>query len=358
MVNLDKLVRQNVLKLTPYSCARDEFQGNAGIFMDANENPYGSLNRYPDPYQKNLKKAISQIKNIPVERIFLGNGSDEVIDLCYRTFCNPGKDKALIFPPTYGMYEVSASVNDVEVLKVPLNEHFQIDHGKVKSLIGDQDLKLIFICSPNNPTGNSINEADVEWIVRNFGGIVIIDEAYADFSTKHSFLRLVEKYNNVIVMQTFSKAMGIAAARVGMAFTDPGIVKLFNKIKPPYNISSINQKVALEKLNRVDENRAQVSRIINERERLASALGMMDFVKEIYPSDANFLLVKVNDANNLYNFLIDKKIVIRNRHSIIENCVRITVGKKKENAELLSALKKYEELTQSDTEKHREEQRR
>lgn len=354
MVNLDKLVRQNVLKLTPYSCARDEFQGNQGIFLDANENPYGKLNRYPDPYQKELKKAVSQLKNIPVERIFLGNGSDEVIDLCFRTFCTPGKDKVLLFPPTYGMYEVSASVNDVAVLKVPLTDKFQIDTDKVKNLLGNPGLKLIFICSPNNPTGNAINEADVEWIVRSFDGIVIVDEAYADFSTSQSFLRLIDKYNNLIVMQTFSKALGIAAARVGMAFTDPEIVKLFNKIKPPYNLSAINQSAALEKLRKTNEINEQVDRIVKEREKLASAMGKMDFVKEIYPSDANFLLVKVNDANKLYNFLIDKKIIIRNRHSIIENCVRITVGKKKENDELLSALKNY---GRTYTEGHREPQR-
>lgn len=353
MVNLDKLVRQNVLKLTPYSCARDEFQGNEGIFMDANENPYGMLNRYPDPYQKELKKAISQIRNFPVERIFLGNGSDEVIDLCYRTFCTPGKDKALIFPPTYGMYEVSASVNDVTVLKVPLNEQFQINPDKVADLTGDHDLKLIFICSPNNPTGNSMNEADVEGIVRNFGGIVVIDEAYADFSTKQSFLRLVDKYNNVIVMQTFSKALGMAAVRVGMAFTDPEIVKLFNKIKPPYNMSTINQAAALEKLKKTTESRIQVERLIRERERLASALGRMEFVKKVYPSDANFLLVKVDDANKLYNFLINKNIVVRNRHSIIDNCIRITVGKKNENNELVSALKNF---VRTYTEGHREQQ--
>lgn len=341
MVNLDKVVRPNVLKLTPYSCARDEFQGNSGIFMDANENPYGTLNRYPDPYQKELKKAVSQLKGIAVESIFLGNGSDEVIDLCYRTFCTPGQDKALIFPPTYGMYEVSASVNDIGVLKVPLNEDFQIDLSKTVNLIGDQELKLIFICSPNNPTGNSMNEADVEWIVRNFGGIVVIDEAYADFSKKQSFLRLVDKYNNLILMQTFSKAMGMAAARVGIAFTSPDIVKLFNKIKPPYNMSTINQKAALDKLKKATETKVQVERIINEREKLASALEKMDFVKQVYPSDANFLLIRVNDANKLYNFLIDQNIVVRNRHSIIENCIRITVGKKKENAELIKAMKDF-----------------
>jgi histidinol-phosphate aminotransferase len=341
MADLKKLARENVLKLTPYSSARDEFQGSNGIFMDANENPYGSLNRYPDPYQKKLKTALSEIKNMPVENIFLGNGSDEIIDLCFRTFCNPGIDKTMIFPPTYGMYEVSASVNDVRVLRVPLDGSFQIDISRVKEHAGDPHLKLVFICSPNNPTGNAMDPNAVEWIIRNTGSMVVIDEAYADFSTKPSFISLTQKYNNLIVMQTFSKAMGMAAARVGMAFADPETVKLFNKIKPPYNISSINQKAALSRLERIKDYKIQAERIRGERLRLAGTLAKFSFVEDVYPSDANFLLVKVKDANRLYNYLIQRNIVVRNRHSVVENCIRITAGRKNENNELIKALKKF-----------------
>jgi histidinol-phosphate aminotransferase len=341
MADPKKLARENVLKLTPYSCARDEFQGSNGIFMDANENPYGSLNRYPDPYQKKLKTAVSEIKNMPVENIFLGNGSDEIIDLCFRTFCNPGIDKTMIFPPTYGMYEVSASVNDVKVLRVPLDGSFQIDISRVKEQAGDPHLKLIFICSPNNPTGNAMDPAAVEWIIRNTGSMVVIDEAYADFSTSPSFISLTEKYSNLIVMQTFSKALGMAAGRVGMAFADPETVRLFNKIKPPYNISSINQKAALSRLERIKNYKAQAERIKGERLRLAGTLAKFSFVEEVYPSDANFLLVKVKDANKLYNYLIQRNIVVRNRHSVVENCIRITTGRKNENNALIKALKSF-----------------
>ena len=238
------------IRLTPYSCARDEFQGSSGIFMDANENPYGNLNRYPDPYQKELKNSVSQFKGIEEEKIFLGNGSDEIIDLCFRIFCNPGIDKALTFTPTYGMYEVSAAVNDVKVIKIPLNDNFQIDLRKTEPFLSDKNLKLIFICSPNNPTGNAMNYSDVEYIISKFSGIVVIDEAYIDFSEKPSFIKLIGKYNNLIVMQTFSKAFGLASVRVGMAFSDPEIIQYFNKVKPPYNISTINQKAALVKIRK------------------------------------------------------------------------------------------------------------
>jgi len=338
MVDINKLVRENVLKLTPYSCARDEFQGKEGIFMDANENPFGSLNRYPDPYQRELKAAISKIKGITVEKIFLGNGSDEIIDLCFRVFCNPGIDKALTFTPTYGMYEVSASVNDVKFIKIPLNESFQIDLDKVKPLFSDKNLKLIIICSPNNPTGNSINFSDVEYIISNFSGIVMIDEAYIDFSDKPSFIKIIDKYPNLILMQTFSKAFGLASVRVGMAFATPAIVHFFNKMKPPYNISTINQNAVLRKLNKIEEYRNQVGKIKNERERLSDKLRKMKIAEKVYPSDSNFLLVKVINATSIYNTLVAKNIVVRNRSSVIDNCLRITVGTRAENNELLNAL--------------------
>jgi histidinol-phosphate aminotransferase len=338
MVDIKKLVRENVIRLTPYSCARDEFKGSSGIFMDANENPYGHLNRYPDPYQKELKAAVALFKGIEEEKIFLGNGSDEIIDLCFRVFCNPGIDCVLTFTPTYGMYEVSASVNDIKAIKVPLNESFQIDIGKTKQFLADKNLKLIFICSPNNPTSNSMNYADVEYLISMFNGIVVIDEAYIDFSEKPSFMKSLGKYPNLILMQTFSKAFGLAAARVGMAFSNPEIIQYFNKLKPPYNISTINQKAALRKLSKINEYRIQVQKIKDERERVAAILKKMRITEKVFPSDANFLLVKVKDANYIYNSLIEKNIIVRNRSSVIENCIRITVGKESENNHLINAL--------------------
>jgi histidinol-phosphate aminotransferase len=337
MVDVEKLVRENVIKLIPYSSARDDFRGNAGIFMDANENPFGKLNRYPDPYQKELKAAISKIKEIAEEKIFLGNGSDEIIDLCFRVFCNPGVDKALTFTPTYGMYEVSATVNDIKVLKIPLNERFQIDLQNAKPLFSDKNLKLIFICSPNNPTGNAMNYSDVEYILESFTGIVVIDEAYIDFSEKPSFIKLVDKYPGLILMQTFSKAFGLAV-RIGMAFSNPVIIKYFNKLKPPYNISTINQKAVLRKLEKVEEYKNQIAKIKSERERLSINLKKLKMTEKVYPSDANFLLVKVRNASYIYNTLVNKNIIVRNRSSAVDNCLRITIGTRTENNKLINAL--------------------
>jgi histidinol-phosphate aminotransferase len=339
MIDLNKLVRENVLKLTPYSSARDEFSGETGIFLDANENPYGILNRYPDPYQRELKTRISEVKGICEEKIFLGNGSDEIIDLSLRIFCNPGVDKILTFTPTYGMYEVSAAINDLTVIKIPLDADFQIDVQKARNYFSDPKLKIIFICSPNNPTSNSMNFEDVERLISGFNGIVVIDEAYIDFSEKPSFLKLLEKYPNLIVMQTFSKAFGLAAARVGMAFSGEAIIRLFNKMKPPYNISSINQKAVLKKLAGIEEYRKQVSRIRNERKRLSEQLSGIKIVEKVFPSDANFLLIRVKDATKIYNILVENNIIVRNRNSVIDNCLRITVGKKSENDQLINALK-------------------
>jgi histidinol-phosphate aminotransferase len=338
MVNIDNLVRKNVLALTPYSCARDEFKGDAAIFLDANENPFGKLNRYPDPYQRELKTAITKVKGVKEENIFLGNGSDEIIDLCFRIFCNPGVDKALIFTPTYGMYEVSASVNDIQILKVPLDENFQIDLEKAKKYFTDKNLKLIFICSPNNPTGNCMNISDVEEIIQNFNGIVVLDEAYSDFSDKHSFIMMIEKYPTLIVMQTFSKALGLASVRVGMAFTNQYIIKYFNKMKPPYNISTINQKAALKRITKTEALKKQIIKIKKEKLRLSSYLDKMKLTEKVYPSDANFLLVRMKDANYIYNYLVDNSIIVRNRNSIIDNCLRITVGTRAENSKLIKAL--------------------
>jgi len=339
MFDLDKLVRPSVKSLTPYSCARDEFQGKEGIFLDANENPYGNLNRYPDPYQKELKAAISKVKGVPENRIFLGNGSDEIIDLCFRIFCNPGVDKALAFSPSYGMYQVSASVNDVKMVSIPLNENFQIEFNNIKNHLSDKNLKLILICSPNNPTGNCMNRSVMEQIISAFNGIVLVDEAYIDFADEPSLKESLARYPNLIVMQTFSKALGLASVRVGMAFTMPEIVHYFNKMKPPYNISTINQKAALHKLMRLSVSGEQVLKIKKERARVSAELKKLTLVQKVFPSDANFLLVKVSNATNIYNYLVKRGIIIRNRSSVIDNCIRITIGKRSENTTLLKALK-------------------
>jgi histidinol-phosphate aminotransferase len=341
MFSLDNLVRTNVRSLTPYSCARDEYEGKEGIFLDANENPFGTLNRYPDPYQKELKYRISKIKGVPVEKIFLGNGSDEIIDLCFRIFCIPGRDKALTFTPTYGMYEVSASVNDVGMIKIPLDTLFQIDYSSLVPRLSDERLKLILICSPNNPTGNLMKKSTLERIIGTFSGIVLVDEAYIDFADEKSLKDSIDTYPNLIVMQTFSKAFGLASARIGMAFANPSIIHYFNKMKPPYNISTINQKAVLNKLGNIELYRNHVRKIRDERGRLSAELEKFSFTEKIFPSDANFLLVKVKDALKIYNYLIDSGIVIRNRSSVIKNCIRITIGTKHENNKLLKALTSF-----------------
>ena len=339
MFEINKLVRENIKHLTPYSCARDDYKGGTGVFLDANENPFGNLNRYPDPYQHNLKAAICRIKEVNEESVFLGNGSDEIIDLCFRIFCYPGVDKALVFPPTYGMYEVSASINDVAVIKVPLNNDFQINIKEVEPFFKDETLKLIFVCSPNNPTGNCMDHDDIEYIIQNFNGMVLIDEAYIDFCNKPSFIDKIRRYPNLIVMRTFSKALGLAAVRIGIAFSDPDVIQYFNRIKLPYNISTINQEAALDKLADGTVIRNQVAEIKNERERLKNELIKLKITEIVYLSDANFLLVRVKDANYTYNYLVNNGIIVRNRSSSVDNCLRITVGTRNENDKLLNALK-------------------
>lgn len=339
MIEPDRLVRPNIRSLIPYSCARDEYQGSDGVFLDANENPFGPLNRYPDPYQKELKKAVSRIKAIPEEKIFLGNGSDEIIDLCFRIFCNPGRDKALTFAPSYGMYTVSAAVNDVEMIKVGLNKDYQIDLTKVIPYLSDKTIKLIFICSPNNPTGNCLHRGSVEKIISSFEGIVVVDEAYIDFSEKPSLKDLVDQYSNLIVMHTFSKAYGLASVRVGMAFASVEIITYLNKVKPPYNISTINQQTVLRRIAGKGYLNGQVRKIKSERKRMADELSKLKVIKKIWPSDANFILVQTIDANAIYNYLTEREIIVRNRNSVAENCLRITIGTRKENTVLLNALK-------------------
>ncbi len=342
-MNIQNLVRENIKNLTPYSSARDEFSADTGVFLDANENPFGDFNRYPDPYQKTLKTEISKIKNIETNKIFLGNGSDEVIDLLMRIFAEPKKDKILVFNPTYGMYEVSANINDVEVVSYPLNEDFQIEFNEdLEEILKDENLKLVFVCSPNNPSGNLIARKSVLEILQKFKGIVVVDEAYEDFSKEQSWISEIDNFPQLVVMQTFSKAWGMAGLRVGMAFAQPEILDLMNKVKPPYNISILNQKEVCNSLQNIEEFRENLNEILEQKSFIENELLKFNFVKKIYPSDANFLLIKVENADQLYNYLVDEKIIIRNRNKVVENCVRITIGNQEENQKLLQSLENYQ----------------
>ncbi len=340
MIKLANIVRPNILSLQPYSSARDEFKGNEGVFLDANENPFGVLNRYPDPYQRELKQKLSEDKNVSINNIFIGNGSDEVIDLALRIFCRPGIDKALTFSPTYGMYEVSASINDIELIKIPLKSDFQMDLDKVKPYLFDSTVKLMFICSPNNPTGNLMNKNDIEYLLNNFNGVIVVDEAYIDFAKEHSIIGLINQYNNLIISQTFSKAWGLAAARVGLAYACEEIIQLYNKVKPPYNVSNLNQKAAIDALNNRTQFDLNLSSILKEKEQLINVLQQLDLIMKVHPSDTNFLLVEVANADEVYNTLVANKIITRNRSKQIANCIRISIGTAEENLKLIDALKK------------------
>ncbi|WP_272148675.1 histidinol-phosphate transaminase [Tenacibaculum aiptasiae] len=338
MFELEKIVRPNIQSLKAYSSARDEFKGEAEVYLDANENPFGTLNRYPDPQQKSIKEKLSEIKEINTNQIFVGNGSDEVIDLAFRILCEPGKDKALTFSPTYGMYDVSAGINDVELIKQPLLADFQINLNQLEPYLEMDEVKLIFICSPNNPTGNIINKEDIEYILENFNGVVIIDEAYIDFSTKESLVTEIKNYPNLIVSQTFSKAWGLAGARVGIAYASSKIIDLYNKVKPPYNVSSLNQNAVLVSLNNQTKFEIEKNIILIEREKVITQLSQLPMVKTIYPTEANFVLVEVEKVNELYKDLVKKKIITRNRNSVINDCLRITIGSPEENQKLINAL--------------------
>ena len=344
-MDINELVRENIKNLKPYSTARDEFKGQASVFLDANENSYGSplpanYNRYPDPLQLDLKDAISKIKGVPIENTFLGNGSDEAIDLLFRAFCNPGKDNVIVLPPTYGMYEVSANINDVEIRKVSLLPNFQLDMEKIAETI-DKNTKLIFICSPNNPTGNSINREDIETILANFKGIVVVDEAYINYARQKTFIQELTEYANLVVLQTFSKAWGLAALRLGMAFSSRKVIDVLNKIKPPYNINQATQDLAFEALKNIAQVNDWIKESVAERDRLSTVLNTLDIAKKVYPSDANFILVEVTDATQIYDSLVDEGIIVRDRSKVTlcEGCLRITVGTKEENDKLLSILK-------------------
>jgi len=348
MFNLDTLLRDNIRRLVPYSSARDEFKGEASVFIDANENSLGSpltkwYNRYPDPHQHAVKVAISKIKGIPPQHIFLGNGSDECIDLLFRAFCVPGKDNVIINPPTYGMYEVSAHINDIEVRRAVLLDDFQLDLVHLENLV-DEHTKLIWICSPNNPTANSIDRQDIEVVLNNFSGLVVIDEAYINFSRHKSFIQELGDYPNLVVLQTLSKAWGLAGLRLGMAFASEAIIDVYNKVKPPYNISQATQELALKALEEVGQVNDMIRDLVTMREQLSKDLAELSVVQRVYPSDANFLLVKVENARSAYEHLLRAGIVVRDRSKVelCEGCLRITVGTEQENAELLKSLKTWQ----------------
>lgn len=347
MFDLNNLTRENIKKLVPYSSARDEFSGEAKVFLDANENSLGSpllkwYNRYPDPHQQKLKEAIRAVKGIAAEHIFLGNGSDECIDLLFRSFCNPGKDNVIICPPTYGMYEVSANINDVEVRKALLTDDFQLDLIHIENLV-DANTKIVWICSPNNPTGNSLNRNDIEMLLNNFDGLVVIDEAYINFSKQKSFVQELTEYPNLVVMQTFSKAWGLAALRLGMAFASTAIIDVLNKVKPPYNINQATQEIALKALEEVGQVNDMIKEIVDMRNALTEVFEKIPTVEKVYPSDANFILVKIKDARKLYEFLLTKGIVVRDRSNVklCADCLRITVGTEEENTALIDAMQEW-----------------
>jgi histidinol-phosphate aminotransferase len=338
-IDLKNTIRKNILELEPYSCARNEYFGDEGIFLDANENPYGLLNRYPDPIQCNIKHKIQELTGIDENRVFIGNGSDEVIDMVFRIFCNPGIDKALCFPPTYGMYKVAAAVNDVEMIELPLLDNFQINLYDLLPFFDDPQLKVVFICSPNNPTGNLMRQYDIMFILNHFEGIVFVDEAYIDFADSKSMVSEIDHFQNLIVAQTFSKSRALASARIGIAYANPSIIYFYNRIKAPYNISELNQKAALEALMDEKEFLSRKAAILKEKQRLKKAFSKIPLIKKVHHSDANFFLVEVDDANKVYSMLISMKIVTRNRSSLVNNCIRITVGTHNENTALLDALK-------------------
>jgi histidinol-phosphate aminotransferase len=342
--SLNSLIRENVKKLIPYSSARDDFKGEAKIFLDANENSLGSpltkwYNRYPDPHQLKVKEKLSEIKRVPVSTIFLGNGSDECIDILQRAFCEPGIDNLIICPPTYGMYEVSANINSVQVKKVKLTREFQLDIPAIEQSI-DEHTKMIFLCSPNNPTGNSLHHEDIEAILNNYFGLLVIDEAYINFSRQKSFSTQLNEYPNLVVMQTLSKAWGLAALRVGITLASKEIIAVMNKIKPPYNINQASQELALQALDEVEQVNEMIVEIVKERENLAEALVNLFFVEKVHPTDANFLLVKMNNPLAVYKILLEQGIVVRDRSKVelCEGCLRITVGTPEENKTLLHAL--------------------
>ncbi len=348
--DINQLVRKNIAALVPYSSARDEFSGDAKVFLDANENSLGSplkkwYNRYPDPHQVAIKEKLSFIKGIGAEHIFLGNGSDECIDILFRCFCEPSKDNVIICPPTYGMYEVSANINNITLKKVPLLDDFQLDLIHLEDQI-DANTKIIWICSPNNPTGNSLNRIDIETVLNNFNGIVVIDEAYINFAQQKSFVQELADYPNLVVMQTFSKAWGMAGLRLGMSFASQAIIEIMNKVKPPYNINQATQELVLNALEEVGQVNDMIKLLVDMRIALAAVFQSMPTVEKVYPSDANFILVKIKEAKKIYEFLLTKGIVLRDRSNVqlCSDCLRITIGTEQENTFLVDAMQDWYQL--------------
>lgn len=346
--DLNRLVRENIKSLKPYSSARSEFSGTARIFLDANENSFGSplpkwYNRYPDPLQWEVKKKLATIKNIEAENMLLGNGSDECIDLLIRAFCNPKEDNVIICPPTYGMYEVYAHINDVPVKEVPLTTAYQLNLEALEEAV-DANSKLIFFCSPNNPTGNSLDREAIEMVLNNFDGLVVLDEAYINYSRQRSFAGELKDYPNLVVMQTFSKAWGLAALRLGMIFASVAIVDVLNKIKPPYNINGATQDLALKALDNLEDVNAMIRETVSEREALKASLLSVPAVQEVFSSDANFLLVKMHNATAVYTYLKEQGIIVRNRSNVLlcDDSLRITVGTPEQNAQLIDKLKSHQ----------------
>ena len=343
VTDIRALLRDNIRELTPYSSARDEYTGKNGIFLDANENPFETgYNRYPDPYQQELKRAIGKVKNVAPEHIFLGNGSDEGIDLLIRAFCEPKTDNILTITPSYGMYKVCADTHGIQTIQVELNSDFSLDAQTILKAI-TPDTKIIFLCSPNNPTGNHLDEQEIRKIMHGFHGIVVIDEAYIDFSPEKTKTTWLSQYQQLVVLQTFSKAWGLAGIRLGMAFANEEIIQVMNKIKMPYNINALTQKYAIEQVEKVKQKELYVFQILTERDRLERLLAEIPFVQEIYPSDANFLLVKMDKPNRVYEFLAARQVIVRNRSKVTlcKGCLRITIGTKQENDTLLDNLKVF-----------------
>lgn len=344
MKKLEELTRPNIWALKPYSSARDEYRGKeASVFLDANENPYNAPNnRYPDPLQWELKRKIAPVKHVFPEQIFLGNGSDEAIDLMYRAFCRPGRDNVVAIEPTYGMYKVCADVNDVEYRNVRLDANFQFKADGMLAA-ADGNTKLMFLCSPNNPTGNNLDRKEILSLLERFEGLVIVDEAYSDFSDEPSFLTELERHPNLVVLQTFSKAWGCAAIRLGMAFASPDLIGILNKIKYPYNINRLTQQEAIRMTEQHYQVKQWVRSLLEERARLMKEFGKLDCCRHVYPTDANFFLAEVDDAKKIYDYLVDRGIIVRNRTNVTlcHNCLRVTVGTRPENDALLEALEKY-----------------
>ncbi len=346
--DIQKVLRPHLRTFKAYSSARTEYTGKDAVFLDANENPLGSasggvLNRYPDPLQSEVKEEVSKIKQIDVSQIFVGNGSDEAIDLLYRAFCEPGTDNVIVCPPTYGMYETSAQLNNIEIRKVSLTEDFQLQADKILQT-ADAHTRMIFICNPNNPTGNLLRAEDIEKIVREFKGLVIIDEAYIDFSQEASWITRLDQYPNVVVLQTLSKAWGMAGIRLGMAFASEDIIRILTAIKPPYNVSLLTQHAALKALKNISGKNEMVRIILEQKKRLQTELPKFSYVQKLFPTDANFILVRTDDPNALYKYLIERQVIVRNRHTthLCHGCVRITIGTEQENDELLKWMGAFE----------------